>query len=577
MPKGKGLTDAELFGAPQGSSAPQAKKGLTDAELFGNEGNPARIKYTKAEAFGRGALQGGTLGLADEGVGVLKTIGSWALSGPDDEPSASELIGTYRKERDAERLKDATASRDQPAAYILGNVGGGVASSFIPGAGLMNVAKGAKFGTKMLQAGKIGAATGFGTSNADLTQGDAEGVGRDMIVGAGAGLLTQGVISAGGKVLQSIKPKEAAKKLTNVFLNTPEEITETYINEGAKAAKTGGQNAVLTAPLRYELAQEIEEKGIKGLKKLVGEGSKESREILAREGKTFKASELAQLLDDKADDLIQKAEGVLDDPGEMAAYNWLKSTAEKYKKAPNQELSTNRLKKFVQSIDKAKKWDIGAGNFADVDDVVKGDIRKTVDTILKEGSEEYTKQMGQVAKDARLLGDLNAVAQSPKGWSNVVRRIETDKYGAGQLPREVLEQLDSRLGTNYLEQAMLSNTREAFDKSITNGSMNVNKFANMLKDVPLVQYIAPLVGASVDKYGRKMTMAAVDAAIKAESILQRDGIKAFLEAVKPLANAMQKGNPTAILTFQFLNESNPGAIRALSNQDAMQRRASGEK
>ncbi len=529
---------------------------------------PARIKATKGEALVRGAAQGVSLGLADEGAGLYNYVKKSMSRGA---PSP-DFIESYREGRDEYRLKDAAAAKDEPGAYIGGNIAGGVATAFVPGLGWMNAAKGASLGQKLMTAGKAGALIGFGTSNADLTKGEVQGVAGDTLTGAGVGVAAQGAMSAGGALLKAIKPQNAAKKLANVFLNTPEEITDTYIKEGVKAAETGGKNAVIEAPLRYELAKDLEEKGVKGLKSLVIEGSKESKEILAKEATTFKAGDLAQILESKADDIVQKAEGILDDPGEQAAYNWLKSTAEKFNKAPDQELSAGRLKKFVQSIDRAKQWNIGAGNFADVDDVIRGDVRKIVDTMVKEKSPAYREQMVQVAKDARLLDDVNAVAKSPKGWANVVRRVETDQYGPGQLPREVLEKLDARLGTDFLHQAMLSNTREAFDKSITNGSMNVNKFANMLKDVPIVRYIAPLVGASVDKYGRKMTMGAVDAAIKAETILNKSGFKAFAEALQPLKNAAQKGNPAAVLTFQFLNESNPNAIKTLNQQDAMDRR-----
>jgi hypothetical protein len=102
----------------------------------------------------------------------------------------------------------------------------------------------------------------------------------------------------------------------------------------------------------------------------------------------------------------------------------------------------------------------------------------------------------------------------------------------------------------------MSNVREAFDKSITNGSMNVNKFSKLLEDVPYVRVIAPLVGATVDKYGRKTTMGAVDATIWLNRKLQEEGVQSYMNLVRPLMEKAAKGNIEASVTLQLLSKSN---------------------
>ncbi len=517
---------------------------------------PQRQPYTELESVGMGAAQGASLGFADEiagGLGAAKEV----AFGPT---KLSQLVDRYKELRDQKRGQFEAARQDNPASFTGGEIGGSVAGALIPGMGWMRA--GTTLG-KLGTAAGIGALQGVGTSNAE----NPESLAEDAAVGAALGAGTQGVLSGAGAAIKSIP--RIPHKLANILMNTPEEITDTYVTEGIKAAKTGGINPVLTAPRRFELAREFEEQGLDPLKKLVSEGSAESREILRREGQSISGDELAKIYHDAADDIIRRSEGVMTDPQHVATVKWLQETGEKFKSPDGtpRMLSTNRVKDELQTLDRAVDYDIGAGRFGKIDDQVKKGIRQKVDTRVKDISPAYREQMKQVAPDAELLSEATAVAKSPERMANVFRRIETDQYGAGQLPRDVLSQVDARLGTSFLEKARLSNTREAFDKSITNGSMNVNKFSNMLKDVPGLRYVAPLMGATVDKYGRKMTMGAVDAAVSVGKILQSEGPQSFINAARPIMEAARKGNASAVLTMQFLSQSNPEAMKYLEENN----------
>lgn len=529
------------------------------------------LKMTEVESTALGAIQGGTAGFADEGEGVLRA-GKEIIFG---DAKFENAPGLYRERRDAARARYEKARQDNPTAYTIGEVGGTIATTAIPAGGLI---KGAGRLGKILKskagtASVLGAAGGLGLSDADLTKGEMGRAAEDTAWGAGVGLGMHGLTSALGGMVKKLTPTEAAKKLSNVFLNTPEELTETYIQN---------PQGVLNAPRRFELANKYEDT-LEGLKKEVVEGSKASREILKAEGKTFSGDDLAAIYTNKADELENAAEGVMTDPQKIAAVKFLRDTAEKFKGGVDADgnplpkvLSTNRIKDELQTLDRMTDYDIGKGQFGRIDDQVKKDVRSSIDQSLKGQSPAYAKQMEGVAKDSKLLDEASNIAKSPQGLASAFRKLETDQYGGGQMPREVLKQLDERMGTTFVDDAKMAMTREAFDKSITNGSMNVNKFANLLKDTKLAP-LAPLVGASVDKYGRKMTMEAVDTAVKLNQLYQRDNVQSFVQAAKPIVDAAKKGNPAAVLTFQFFSESNPEALRFLEPNNPMQRRLEKEK
>lgn len=525
---------------------------------------PARIKNTELESTARGVAHGALSGFSDEGEGVLRT-GKQVLTGEIKPQSLSDLVTAYRSNRDIARGKNEQALEDNPISYTGGEVLGGVGSAFVPG---LNFAKGATLAAKLGTAAKAGALAGLGTSTADLTKGEISDAATDTAAGAAIGTAVQGGLSGLGAAVKSLTPTNVARKLSNVFLNTPEEITDTYIKN---------PQGVINAPRRFEVAEKYQ--GLLGdLKGEVQQGSKASRDILRDEANIVKGSEIANIYNQKAEQLAKRSEGVWDEQ-QLAAYNWLKDKASQY--APtkgegaiiDRKLSTNRVKDALQAIDQSTEFETKAGKFAKIDDRIKTEIRHDIDQLLKGRSPAYTDQMKEVASDTRLLGDASDIAKTPQGLANVFRRLQTDEYGGGQVPRKTLEAFDQRMGSDILEQAKLSTAREAFDKSVTNGSRNVQFFKGLLENIPYIgKPLGAIAGGTVDKYGRQMTMAAVEAAGGLNEIYQREGIQQFIAKSKPIRDAALKGNPAAIATFQILSQSNPQAIEALETQNAMQRR-----
>lgn len=539
--------------------------------------SPRRIPIPVGESALSGAAQGATFGFADEATAGAMGLKDY-LAGKLGQRGDIDLSDAYRTNLNAVRKKDAMAQAENPKAFGAGQIGGGIASSFLPGVGALNTGKGAGLAVKVGKGAASGALTGAGMSEANPLHSPREAMnfGEDVIAGAATGGATAGLLHGAGKVVKSLTPTNVAKKSANVLLGTPEELTDIYIKnpEGVKSA----------AP-RYQLAQKYQQV-LDDLKDNVVSGSKESRDILDKEGGVVKGSEIAKILTAKADEILARSEGVMDDPKKLAAYNWLRNTAKQYapkmteatesslldasgKKIVNpggsidRDLSTNRVKDLLQGIDNQTDFETGPGQFSRIDDIVKKNVRSDVDALLKGRSSAYEDQMKGVAADASLLSEASDIAKNPAAMANVLKRIETDQYGGGQLPRDVLSRVDKRMGTNILKEAKMSNAREAFDKSASNGSRNVSMFSNALKDIPVIKHLAPVLGGSVDKYGRKMTMSAVDLAVKLNRLYQTEGAQNFAEAVRPLVDAARQGNASAIATMQFLTKTNPDAIRAI--------------
>lgn len=215
-----------------------------------------------AESVGRGAVQGASLGLADE-------IGAALLAGPkklysevaENIPGTPEfvdarlreqgftgdieqqdLLDEYRSLRDTAREADKAAQEASPYAYGAGQIAGAVLPTLALGgggaaaAGTQVAGRGAgtllKIGAQGLAEGAI---AGAGESEADLTKGEvgefAGDVGTSALLGAGAGVLlpvgakmagsaikkgaqaAKGLVEATGDVLGISKPISAGYKI----------------------------------------------------------------------------------------------------------------------------------------------------------------------------------------------------------------------------------------------------------------------------------------------------------------------------------------------------------------------------
>lgn len=556
-----GLTDAELD-AMEGAAP---KKGLTSAELLAMEApSPApSAKPGMLESGLRGASQGATLGFGDElagGIGALANLGTASQKG---------ILESYRKARDQNRGANELARQSNPGSFATGEMGGGIATAFVPGVGeltgvkalngLKDASKWLQYGHTALQGSRLGALTGLGMSNADLTKGDLGGASYDAGIGAGAGVATNVLGKSVGDVAKSITPTTVATKLSKVFFGTPEEVTKAYIEN---------PEAVKNSPMRYELAQKFED-AVGELKKQVSEGSQTARKAL--EDVRIAGHEIAGALEPITSGLKTKSEGVWDDPARRSAYDYLKNIQGKFNPAEAEvppEYSGSRLKDAVQSMQRATNYESAPGQFLPADQGIIKQGAGALNDLLKSKSPEYAQQMQQVASDTGLLGKVADVDKSPQGMANLFRKMVTDKYGAAQIPREAVEAFDKRMGTDFIDQMKNSYAKEMLDKSVTNGSRNVTFFSKMLEGIPFVgKYLGALAGATVDKFGNQMTQGSVDFAAKMNQVLKEEGPQEFVKQVQPLIDAAKQANPAALLTLQLLTRSNPKALKYLQPQE----------
>lgn len=133
---------------------------------------------TEGESMARGAAQGATLGFADEIAGGVEALWNKAKGDP------TEFGKLYQKHRDESRANFRAAQEANPVSYGAGELGGAVATAFVPG---LNVAKGATLAAKVGRAAATGMAAG-GLGGAGYSEADsATGVIKDAATGAAIG------------------------------------------------------------------------------------------------------------------------------------------------------------------------------------------------------------------------------------------------------------------------------------------------------------------------------------------------------------------------------------------------------
>ena len=216
---------ATAAGVPEGLRAPaehdqaridqEAMRAAAAAELERRK-TPGTV-----ESGARGAMQVATLGFADEAsaaiehgiaqVPLVRDASAWLSEKMGEDPELARRQAnpdvTYSERRDQNRERDALGLKHHPTATIGGNILGGL----IPGGAL-----GAARGWQAVKgAAAIGAASGAGTSEADLIKGDVAGAAKDTAIGAGVGALVGGAAEGvkagakyvGNKVVDGIKKR----------------------------------------------------------------------------------------------------------------------------------------------------------------------------------------------------------------------------------------------------------------------------------------------------------------------------------------------------------------------------------
>lgn len=228
---GEKLSDEDLAGAEEVTppAGPEDRIGAANREYQANvaalPGQRAAIpKPSTSDAIARGITQGATLGWGDEIGGAAGALVDTVSKGQLLEHG--ELARAYRRNRDEIRSNNADAKAEHPYAYGGGEIGGGIASAFIPGTAL---AKGAGIAKVAAQGALLGGAAAAGESDADNA--------KQVLKDAGEGALVGGV---GGAALHA-----SANKLTKVLATKIPALADRQ----AVAALTEGAPKSLTMPM----------------------------------------------------------------------------------------------------------------------------------------------------------------------------------------------------------------------------------------------------------------------------------------------------------------------------------------
>lgn len=206
---------------------------------------PQQVGQTVLDAT-KGIESGASLGLNDEAQGavaafVRKMMGE--KTGLNDLVTGKDRSfgGLYRSERDEERGQQHEAQERSPWAYGGGELAGGLS---VP----LPASKGAtvmgRVGKSALTGLGLGAALGFGNSDADLTQGEvgqaALDTGLGAVAGGVGGALGQGVAEGVGKLASGINAfagRKAAQARHDLDVLATERVGEQLRSLGGEAGE----------------------------------------------------------------------------------------------------------------------------------------------------------------------------------------------------------------------------------------------------------------------------------------------------------------------------------------------------
>jgi hypothetical protein len=205
-----------------------ASADLPKAEADGYKPLLSAPEVSEWESLGRGAIQGATFGFGDEITGGLEALFT---------------DKTYDQARDESRANNAAAQEANPASYLTGDIGASVATSFVPGLGFLNAAKGAKLATVAGKAALQGGIAGAGYSD----EKDAAGILKDTATGVALGAAVPVALKGAGKVVSKLDDitgtSDKAKVVADYLSDKFHKVTDS-VSDIATAAPSGTARAV---------------------------------------------------------------------------------------------------------------------------------------------------------------------------------------------------------------------------------------------------------------------------------------------------------------------------------------------
>lgn len=499
----------------------------------------------------RGAAQGASLGFADEITGGTEALLEKAKGNPQ------ALLDLYRKSRDESRANFDAAQKANPGSYMGGELGGSLATAFVPG---LNIAKGASLAARAGMASGLGGLSGLGMSNAD----NAFDLLADTGTGALAGGLFQGVgeklvAPLAGKVGSWFADKGPAKALGKVVANIPEEATARYLEnpKAVNSAKSLGE-------LSEKITSQGEDSVLKKIRQNASEFSQESFDSLKPEG-GIKKDELLGILEGLKDS--QKTGGALIGEGQSSAYSALENLSGQIGQLESDEISQSLMKRLIQNLDSNTNWqnpEAGAKNEA------FKKVRTFLDQSLKDQNPNYKKIMEDTAESSRAISEVEKAFKNrtnPDSANKFMKSVKNigfkdEKDDVYKALQTIKKQTGEDLGQDVFD----SWAQNQFTKQDTAGSRKTLLGSVIGRSTGAVggESAGALAGFTADRYSGQAFKALLDGSMAAGEFVNK--VSPYVgPAANALKEAAQRGNKSLAATHFILSQTNPGYRKTMED------------
>lgn len=496
-------------------------------------------EYEKPEAIsplestGRGFLQGGSLGFADEITGGVEALAD-TIGGSDE--SWDDL---YSKHRDESRANFKKAEKANPVAYGAGQLVGGGATAFIP---VLNVAKGASLGVTLGKLAGLGATQAVGDSEATNARDLAEDALMGGAIGAGTGLVGEKVIAP-------------------LIKNAPGYIKRGLV-KGAKYLAGVDEDAALRQLERpfQSAAAEADGFGYEVGKKAMDEISEKGSDL-----GQFVGQNRDRIVDNRGLSVIPGVEDTIKNTEEFLQRN--KPSQKKYSALSSNE--REELNDLVKGLRDANAEDVvklreqidrdvshlygnegKATPFERQLMAIRGQLDKSLDEfdpLLNKANQEYS----EFARDKGLLG-LNKESTAETVTNNLYSGAnKTAKQGAAE----------NLLSDNTLDKFRDIAGNKAFDNAKKPGG------DNYFRRGALAALTAGASEVVTNPSVYKHTLRTIGKAEDRISYMLKNNPQVLGKFAKPLQEAMGRGPQAVAATHYILSEQNPEYRKMINGDD----------
>lgn len=524
---------------------------------FSDFDQPATSKYdfsdfdnspevSELESGLRGLAQGASLGFSDELTGAIESL-------------LSEK--SYEQSRNEARKNNQLAREQNPYSYGAGEIGGSVATAFVPG---LNTAKLGSLSARVAANAGLGGLAGLGLSDADNVLDLAKDTATSAALGGG---LTYGIEKAAPYVKKGLSytgskigegADEATKKIGKGIFGVDEKATENYLKN---------PKAVNNAYSLGELAESVldksdESSALNELRKKSSELSSKSWEALDSKNSIPKFDVL-QAIDDGQNALL--VDGNIIGKSQERAYNSLKDLTKQIGQLDD-NISEPTLKRIIQNLDEDINWnnpEMGPTN-----DAIKN-LRTFVDQRLKNQNPAYKNAMSKVEEVTKANEQVKSVFQNrlnPENYDKFNKQVKNlinkDEMSAAN---KAVESIQKHTGYDLKKDIVDSWTKSQFEKGDVNGSRKT-LLGGMLGTAagsiagPGGALIGGAVGSGVgytaDRYAGPIFKKLLDGKITAQEFNQNLAPR-LGKFSAPLMQAIKNGNQSLAATMFILQQNHP--------------------